>query len=268
MLSRIPPARTDQRAARLEQDLRDALTAGDQFELLYQPLFRLVEAQPRLVGFEARLKWRHPRNGLMSHASFMGVAEKTGLMLPLGDWVLATALRHARALCVANHGVQVQLALHIAAQQLTQPGFATGLAGMLAAEGVAPPSLCLQISEASLADPVATKCLAEIRATGVQVAIDDFAIFYASLAYLRHLPVDVIKLEPHFMDDAAQDPGFVNAVIALAHSAGKRVVFEALQSPSSVWTPALASADMVQAHGFNPPVSADEAAALVAAAPG
>jgi EAL domain-containing protein (putative c-di-GMP-specific phosphodiesterase class I) len=251
----------------LERDLRTAPAGGDQLTLLYQPLFGIARGTLQLVGFEALVRWRHPRHGWMSPALFILLAEKSGLILPLGDWVLASALRQGRIFQQARPNVKKEMAVNVSAFQLSQFSFCSSLAGTLEAEGFPPQALCLEITETLLTDAVAAAVLTDVRKLGVRVAIDDFGIGHSSLSYLRRLPADVVKLDRSFLEDVEGDPRgtqFVGAVIALAHAAGKPVVFEGIETQAQFGIASAAGADVVQGGFFAPPLSANAAEELVA----
>jgi diguanylate cyclase (GGDEF)-like protein len=250
----------------LEQDMRDALSKNDQFVLLYQPLFGVISGTRQLTGFEALVRWRHPRHGWMSPAQFIPLAEKSGLILPLGDWVLATALLQGRAFREANPEANLTMNVNVSALQLPQSAYCSGVAGALEAEGYPPTALCLEVTESMLTDAEAAAVLGDLRKIGVQVAIDDFGVGYSSLSYLRRLPVDTVKLDRSFLVNIEGDPygvGFVRAVIALAHAAGKPVVFEGIETQAQFDIALATGADVVQGFFFAPPLSANAAEELV-----
>jgi EAL domain-containing protein (putative c-di-GMP-specific phosphodiesterase class I) len=250
----------------LEQDMRDALSTGDNFVLLYQPLFGIADGQKKLAGFEALVRWRHPRHGWMSPGTFIPIAERSGLILPLGDWVLATALREGRALRRAYPDANLVINVNVSVLQIPRPGFCADVAGMLEAEGFPSAGLCLEITESMLTDAACAAVLTDIRALGVTIAIDDFGIGYSSLSYLRRLPVDKVKLDRSFLEDVEGDPrgvDFVTAVIALAHAAGKPVVFEGIETQEQLDIAFVTGADIVQGFFFAPPLSANAALELV-----
>jgi diguanylate cyclase (GGDEF)-like protein len=259
-----------ERAARqfeLDHDLRDALGGNDQFVLVYQPQFWIDAGSLRLVGFEALLRWRHPRHGWMSPKLFIPQAEQSGLILPLGEWVLAHALREGRALQRASPDTPLQLAVNVSAAQLARPGFCSGLAEALHAEGFPPTALCLEVTEGTLTDVAAAYVLAEVRKLGVHVAIDDFGTGYSSLFHLRRLPADVVKLDGGFVQDVAGDArgvNFIGAVIALARAAEKAVVVEGIETQAQFDIAAAAGADIVQGVLFAQPLYAKAAAELAA----
>jgi len=252
----------------LDRDLHEALSkGGDQFRLLYQPLLRITGGTRGLVGFEALVRWRRPRLGWIAPELFIPQAEASGLMLPLGDWILTKALREGRRLVSQDSGLS--LAVNFSALQLAQPGFCSGLAGLLQAEGFPPEALCLEVTESMLTDAAIANTLADVRKLGVRVAIDDFGMGYSSLSCLRRLPVDVVKLDRNFVKDIDSDPRsaeFVGAVIALAHAAGMSVVVEGIETQAQLDIAAAAGADVVQGFLFAPPLSATAAAELVARA--
>ena len=249
----------------LDRDLREALTGVDQFTLVYQPTFRMAEGTMRLAGFEALVRWRHPRLGWIAPGLFIPHAETSGLILPLGDWVLSRALREGGGLVRQDEGQS--LAVNVSALQLAQPGFCSDLAGLLEAEGFPPAVLCLEVTERMLTDAAVSCTLAEVRKLGVRVAIDDFGTGYSSLSCLRRLPVDVVKLDRNFLKDIDSDArgaDFVRAVIAFAHAAGLSVVVEGIETQSQLAIASAGGADVLQGFLLATPLSAMSAAELVA----
>ena len=250
----------------LDQDLREALRDNDQFALQYQPLFRITGGIKRLVGFEALVRWRHPRHGWMGPDLFIPQAEKSRLILPLGEWVLARAVRDAQEFLRARPDVNLWLSVNVSALQLAEPGFCSRLAGMLQAEEFPPTALCLEVTESMLTDVSVSFVIADIRKLGVYVAIDDFGKGYSSLSYLRRLPVDMIKLDRSFIAGDASDVVFVGAVVALAHAAKVPVILEGIETQAQFDLALAAGADMVQGFLFSHPLFAKAAAELVASA--
>jgi diguanylate cyclase (GGDEF)-like protein len=250
----------------LENGLRQALAGRDELVLLYQPIFAIAAGTRSLAGFEALVRWRHPRHGWMSPAQFMPVAEKSGLILPLGEWVLATAAHQARVFQLIQAGGSLSMAVNISALQLSQPGFCAGLSGLLEAEGLPPAALCLEFTESILSDAADTATLAGIRALGARVAIDDFGMGHSALSYLRELPADAVKLDRSFLecaDGSLENPAFVGAVTALIRAAGKSVVFEGIETQKQFDIVLAAGADMAQGFFLAPPLSANAAHGLV-----
>ena len=260
------PALFDQAANHfeLEHDMRAALGTGgaSQFILLYQPLFGIASGQKRLVGFEALVRWRHPVHGWLSPGLFIPIAEKSGLILPLGDWILTIALRQGHAFRKAYPSADLQLAINISPMQLSSPGFCSQTIGTLEAEGFPASALCIEVTENILTETTAAAALTRIRGFGVRVAIDHFGIGYSSLSYLRRLPADIVKLDRSFLEDletSAGNDGFLSAVIALAHAAGKPVVFEAIETQDQFNIVSAAGADTVQGFFLAPPMSTNAA---------
>jgi diguanylate cyclase (GGDEF)-like protein len=248
-----------------DQDMREALRGDDQLALLYQPLFTVGPEIRTLSGFEALLRWRHPRRGWLSPYQFLPMAEKSGLILALGDWVLATALHQVRALRRDGSATMPWVTVNVSLGQLSQPGFCSGLVELLDAEGVPPPALCLEVTAEVLADTAARSILASLRDSGVRIASDDFGVGHASLILLRRLPVDFIKLERGFLEDIEGDPrggNFAGAVVGLAHAAGKRVIFEGIETRAQYELVVAAGADMAQGFFLAPPLSPHAAASF------
>jgi len=261
------------RAARqfeLDHDLRDALSRGDEFVLLYQPLFSAGAGKRRLSGFEALLRWHHPHYGWMAPDTFLPMAEKSGLIVPIGDWVLARALRDGASLRRARRDPGLEIAVNVSPVQLAQPGYGTSVADALRAEGFPPEALCIEVTESVLADAALASVVAEIRRLGVRVSIDDFGMGYSSLSYLRRLPVDVVKLDRSFLEDAAGDPacrGFVGSVVSVVHAAGMAVVIEGIETHAQLALALSSGADMLQGFLFAKPLPLKAAAAFADISP-
>jgi diguanylate cyclase (GGDEF)-like protein/PAS domain S-box-containing protein len=209
------PVMHDSVTARLtmELDLRQAMLDGG-FELHYQPLVNLQRDE--VSGCEALLRWRHPERGMVSPAEFIPVAEDTGLINELGDWVLKTAC--AEAVLWPDH---IRLAVNISPIQFKCATLALKITSALAASGLAPRRLELEITEAVLIrdDEAALAILHQLRAIGVRIALDDFGTGYSSLSYLKRFPFDKIKIDRSFVTDIAEaggSPAIVQAVVNIA----------------------------------------------------
>lgn len=249
----------------LDRDLHGAVRDGDQFALRYQPLFELTSGARTLVGFEALIRWQHPRLGWLAPDLFIPLAEKSGLIIALGDWVLRQALREGRSLRAAGSDSPFLLTVNVSALQLADPRFCERLAAAIEAEAFPATDLCLEVTESVLSDSSVSSVLADVRRLGVRVAIDDFGMGYSSLSYLRRLPVDIVKLDRSFLEDADGATGnvaFLSAVIALAHSAGMSVVLEGIETQLHLALADTGGADMVQGFLLARPLSADAAKAL------
>jgi diguanylate cyclase (GGDEF)-like protein/PAS domain S-box-containing protein len=197
----------------MEQDLRQALVDGS-FEIHYQPLVDLCRDE--VTGCEALLRWRHPERGMISPAEFIPVAEDTGLINELGDWVLRTACAEA-----ATWPDHIRLAVNVSPVQLKCQTLALKIAGALAATGLKASRLELEITEAVLIrdDEAALAILHQLRAVGVRIALDDFGTGFSSLSYLKRFPFDKIKIDRCFVSDISETDGsssIVQAVVNIA----------------------------------------------------
>lgn len=215
---------------RFERALRDAFANGD-FELHYQPEYDAVQHQ--WVAAEALLRWHHG-DRLVTATEFIGVVESSGLILPLGSWVLHRACRDAAQWPATAAGTYPTVRVNVSARQLDDSDLVADVAAALATSGLPPERLCLEITETTLMGDIdrAWELLQQLKATGVQVAIDDFGIGYASLVYLKRFPVDVLKIDRSFVEgmpgDAA-DTAIVAAVFGLAESLGIDVIAEGVE---------------------------------------
>jgi diguanylate cyclase (GGDEF)-like protein/PAS domain S-box-containing protein len=198
----------------MEQDLRQALVDGD-FEIHYQPLVGLASGE--VTGCEALLRWRHPDRGMVSPAEFIPVAEDTGLINELGDWVLRTACAEA-----ATWPDHIRLAVNVSPVQLKCQTLALRIAGALAASALKPSRLEIEITEAVLIrdDEAALAILHQLRAIGVRIALDDFGTGYSSLSYLKRFPFDKIKIDRCFVSDVTEADGSSSIVQAVVNIAG------------------------------------------------
>ena len=216
----------------VERDLRHAL-AGNEFEIHYQPVVSLADAS--VASCEALLRWTHREWGPISPDEFIPLAEENGLIVPIGAWVLGTALRQLAAW--RSDGSTIGVSVNISPRQLTDESVGLMVAALLAETGVPPSALCLEITEtAILSDPVRTAArLAELRTLGVRIAFDDFGTGYSSLRHLSQLPVDVIKLDRTFVSalnrpDARRDRAILIAVTTAARELGISVIAEGVEN--------------------------------------
>jgi EAL domain-containing protein (putative c-di-GMP-specific phosphodiesterase class I) len=197
----------------LEMDLRNAL-ANKEFELHYQPLVNLQSNE--ISAFEALVRWHHPERGLISPAEFIPVAEETGLIIPLGEWVLRTACEET-----ANWPNDVKVAVNLSPAQLKSRNVVQMVTSALEDSGMAGRRLQLEITESVLMQNTFSTLatLHELRKLGVQIAMDDFGTGYSSLSYLRSFPFDKIKIDRSFIEDlsnGAEPLAIVHAVAGLA----------------------------------------------------
>ena len=214
----------------LEQDLRRAVDRFE-FELLFQPKMALQTGE--LLGFEALLRWRHPKRGLVAPAEFLAVAEETGVIVPIGRWALREACSYAAGWSDRD-GVTPSISVNLAPRQLEDEHLLDDVRDALAASGLDPKLLILEITEGQMmrAPASAHATLQEIRALGVRIAIEDFGTGYSSFSHLQYFPVDELKIDQTFvarMDKGEREESFVRTLLTLAQSLGVSVVAEGVE---------------------------------------
>ncbi len=245
----------------MEMDLRRAIE-GDQLELYYQPIVSLRNGQIR--GLEALARWNHPELGMISPLEFIPVAEETGLIVPLGSWVLRRAcakLAELQAIYPTAAGLTMNV--NISGTQFARPGFVQEVEDILAATGVRPGTVKLELTESVImAD--AEKAVGVIKALkerGVSVVIDDFGTGYSSLSYLQRFPVNCLKVDRSFvlkMDDTRENREIVKTIIKMAHSLGLEVVAEGVEQQSQLAILAGLNCENGQGFLFSKPLDAGE----------
>ncbi|RXF75178.1 putative bifunctional diguanylate cyclase/phosphodiesterase [Hansschlegelia zhihuaiae] len=253
------PAMDDSAQARmaLERDLREAL-ATDAFELHYQPLIELDGDEVK--GFEALVRWRHPQRGLISPATFIPLAEETGIIIQLGEWILNQACREA-----AGWPSDVSIAVNVSAIQLRHRGFAQTVLLALAGSGLKPERLELEITESVLLDDTEAnlQTLHLLRSMGIRIAMDDFGTGYSSLSYLRRFPFDKIKIDQSFLrnsDESAEGAAIIRALVGLGASLGITTLVEGVETEDELAAVRAQGAQQVQGFLFSAPRPASEVA--------
>ena len=249
----------------LENDLRLAIERG-QLRLHYQPLVDL--ATDRIVGFEALVRWQHPYRGLVAPMAFIPLAEETGLIVPLGRWVLETACRQATKWRDARpDGARQLMSVNLSARQFAQPDLVDQVDAILTETGMDPSTLELEITESVVMDQseAGVRTLSRLRDMGVRLVLDDFGTGYSSLSYLKHLPLDTIKIDRTFVAglDGPADRSIVDAVIGLAHGLGISVVAEGIETERQFEVLRSMGCDIGQGYLFARPLPAAEAARLL-----
>ena len=248
----------------MESQLRRALERNELI-LYYQPKIRPSSGQ--IVGLEALIRWQHPELGLVPPNQFIPLAEETGLIVQIGDWVLREA-------CLQNQRWQkeglppVHVAVNIASPHFRQGELMKSVAAALQGTGLAPTYLELEVTESMLMQSVETtlKTLYQLKDTGVRLAIDDFGTGYSSLAYLKRFPLDTLKIDRSFIKDLPRDPedaAIAKAIIAMAHSLRLAVVAEGVETPEQLAFLQQHGCDLVQGFLFSRPVPSVEIPALL-----
>ncbi|MCU1463470.1 MAG: hypothetical protein JWO37_3545 [Acidimicrobiales bacterium] len=253
----------DRAVARLavETALRRAIER-DEFVVYYQPAVALDSG--RIVGAEALVRWQHPERGLVGPDDFIGLAEETGLIVPIGEWVLRQACTDAAAWRPG------QVWVNLASRQLSQPDFVDTVARVLADTGMPPPGLHLEITERVLMeDANATiAVLKKLKGLGVRVGVDDFGTGYSSLARLKQFPIDSVKIDRSFVNGLghdAEDSAIVTAVISMAHALGLVAMAEGVETDEQLAELRALGCELGQGYLFGRPVPIDEAIAAMTA---
>ncbi|GEK46972.1 putative bifunctional diguanylate cyclase/phosphodiesterase [Bisbaumannia pacifica] len=217
---------------RLETALRQAID-GDQLRLYLQPQ---VDHRGRLLGAEGLLRWQHPERGLVLPGEFIPLAEETGLILGLGQWVIEEACRYLVGWSRCPQLSRLRLSININVQQLQHPHFVDGVAAALASHGAAAGRLTLELTESLLIDEIDTAAvqLAALRRHGLQLALDDFGTGYSALAYLQRLPLDILKIDRAFVQRLGDQPetlAITRTILQLAEALSLKVVAEGIETP-------------------------------------
>jgi len=242
----------------LLQDLRAALEHG-QFRLHYQPKFDAIARQP--IGAEALLRWEHPQHGLLLPDRFIGLAEKTGLIIPIGEWVLGEACRQMREWLAQGHG-DWRIAVNLSAIQFCHAGLVDSVARALADNQLPANRLTLEITETTAmrdADASLT-VLQRLSDMGVDLSIDDFGTGYSSLMYLKRLPANELKIDRGFVRDLEQDSddaAIVSAIVALGQALGLRIVAEGVETSRQQEFLTRLGCDSLQGYLLGQPMPAD-----------
>ena len=223
-------ARSDARV-NLENDLHQAVAKG-QFALHYQP--KLDTTTGRVLGAEALLRWRHPHLGMISPAQFIPIAEETGLIVPIGRWVLREACRQLHEWRAAGHDVP-GISVNVSVRQFADRSFVNSVRGIVEETGIEPARLDLELTESIMTGDVevAMRTLQGLKALGVTLSIDDFGTGYSSLAYLRNFPIDTLKIDQTFvrqMHTNRKDSAIVSTIVALAANLGFATVAEGVET--------------------------------------
>jgi len=239
----------------IQADLRDALPRSE-FEMFYQPIFDIALNQ--ICGYEALIRWRHPTRGMVSPAEFIPIAEETGMIIPIGEWVMRTACAEA-----ARWPISAKVAVNLSPVQFRSPALAQMVSAALEESGLAPGRLELEITETALLrdNEAVLAALHRLRGLGVRIALDDFGTGYSSLGYLRSFPFDKIKVDQSFVRDMEIRPdcaAIVESVAHLATSLGMGATAEGVETEAQLRRVEEAGCTEAQGYYFDEPKPAAE----------
>ena len=244
------------RRLELEADLRAAL-AKHEFRLVYQPIVTLEEE--RLVGVEALVRWQHPLRGVVPPGEFIPLAEETGLIVPLGRWVLAEACRQAAA-WAEQGGAELSVTVNVSGQQLYSAAFVDEVRVAVGASGVASRRIVLELTETVMIDrpELALERFTALKELGVRLAVDDFGTGYSAMNYLRQFPFDVLKIDKSFIDEVAgggQPAALAGAIVALGSALGLRTVAEGIETAEQAAALGEMGCGLAQGYHFGRPLA-------------
>ena len=254
----------------LEADLRRAVDRNE-FTVHYQPIVALADGH--ICGVEALVRWEHPERGLVPPMDFIPLAEETGLIVPIGRWVLRQACQQvSRWQDQLGHGRRLNLSVNLSARQVQQPGLPADVADALAESGIPPERLVLEITESLLLydQKGAAGKLDELKRLGVRLAIDDFGTGYSSLSYLRQYPIDVLKIDKSFINGvgaSTEASQFVRAIVKLGQSLHLDVVAEGIEIGEQLSELRNARCEFGQGYYFAPPLQSHDIDRLLAEQP-
>ena len=243
----------------LETDLRKALH-NNEFVLYYQPQVDVLSG--KVVGVEALIRWQHPQKGLIPPAIFVPIAEETGLIVEIGDWVIHQACQQVAQWMQTGYK-PIKISVNLSAKQLQVPGFDELISKVLKQTEVPVEYLAVELTESAIiVDPdIALERLNKIKNLGIQLSLDDFGTGYSSLSYLRRFPIDVLKIDQVFVRDIKIDheaAALVKAIISMAHSLDMNVVAEGVEHQDQLDFLAANGCDMIQGYFFSKPVPVEE----------
>ncbi len=248
----------------LESELHEAIEQ-DQLTLFYQPK---VDAQTcRVLGFEALVRWIHPKRGMVSPIDFIPVAEDSGLIIPMGIWIIKAACQQYQQWCSAGDP-QISISVNLSAHQFADENLLSAIRDILEETDMPAQFLEFEITETVLMQDAdaALKILNEMKAMGLKISIDDFGTGYSSISYLKHFPADVLKIDRAFVKDLPddeQDATITNAIILLAKALNLGIVAEGVETEAQLQWMRDKACDQIQGYFFSPPVPPEKAAKML-----
>ncbi|MCX7569310.1 EAL domain-containing protein [Tumebacillus sp. DT12] len=248
----------------LMSDLRKALDKGE-FVVYYQPQIRVPTGE--LIGVEALLRWNHPTRGMISPAQFIPLAEETGLIIPIGEWVLRTACAQVKAWAEDGYP-EMRVAVNLSARQFMRDDLVDVVERALRDTGLKPHLLDLEITESMTMHNVdrAIQILHGLKNLGVMISLDDFGTGYSSLSYLKHFPIHMLKIDQSFVRDITVDPddaAIANSIIALAHALNLKVIAEGVETEEQLGYLLEQGCQEMQGYLFSPPLPVDRLENLI-----
>lgn len=245
------------RYLRTGNELHRALERGE-LRVFFQPITSLETG--RIAGFEALVRWQHPERGLVGPDQFVGLAEETGLVVPIGAWILEQACTQARAW--HQQGAPITISVNLSPRQLAEPTLVDTVAGAIERTGIDPELVWLEITESTLVRDaeVAVSRLRALTALGVHLSVDDFGTGHSSMSYLQRFPVEALKVDRSFVDGLGREPeatAICTAVVSLAHALGMRAVAEGVETPEQVAILRTLGCELAQGYLFGRPAPAD-----------
>lgn len=247
--------------ARAQERMRDEIAlqravSREELRLVYQPQVDLKTGE--VVGAEALLRWQHPERGLLQPAEFIGLAEETNLIMPIGSWVLRTACLTAQLWRADRpRGIPLAISVNVSAKQLAHSELVDDVATILEETGTDPSMLCLEITESVIgADaPTSIRCLHSLKDLGVCLVMDDFGKGFSSLSYLRSLPVEMLKIDQSFVlgESKPNDKALLQAAVDMAHALDLKVVAEGVENSEQLNTVRRSGSDLAQGFFFGQP---------------
>ncbi len=245
----------------VENNLRRALTQNE-LEVFYQP--KICLRSGRLLGLEALLRWNHPERGMIRPDQFISVAEETGLIIPIGKWVVRQSCRMSKQLREAGLG-NLHVAINLSPKQFSDPDLVASISSILKEEALPPHLLELELTEGLLleASEDTHRQLDELKALGLTLAMDDFGTGYSSLSYLKKFPIDILKIDRSFINeipDNQDDMEITSAVVAMAHNLKLKVVAEGIETPEQLAFLRRHRCDVGQGYLFDRPIPGRELA--------